>query len=253
MVAESTYKSLRFLGCNKGSRKCVYPKTRPNTKPISRSGRTGAPASGFSSGDYVKEEKDTGVESLERPPAINSNTKVASKMQRQSRTTSSNTNRTPISPSRDPTWPSAGQGLDQSKKFPSVSATVTSRKASPWFYLAPNLQYHLEYHQQLSHHHYFLGHDSSDFIHKILLEHAISYKPLLYAILGFAAFLEIQQQSKGTIQDFLGYYNMSVTLLRKSLSEGQEHTHSTLLTILQLATLEVTSELHPIRGLAESL
>jgi len=252
MVAESTYKSLRFLGCNKGSRKCVYPKPRPNTKPISRSGQASARDGGFSSGDYVKEEKDMGVESLKRPPAINSNAKVASKMQRQSVTTSSNTNRAPISPSRDHTRPSIGLGFEQSKQFPSVSA-VTSQKVSPWFHLAPNLQSHLEYHQQLSYHHYFLEHDSNDFIHKILLEHAISYKPLLYAILGFAAFLEIQQQSKGTIQDFLGYYNMSVTLLRKSLSEGQEHTHSTLLTILQLATLEVTSELHPIRGLAESL
>ncbi len=221
---------------------------RPNTKLISRSGQAGAPDCGFSSGDCCKEEKDTGVESLERPPAIDSNTKVASKMQRTSRITSSNTNETPIPPSHDHTW----SLLDQSEKFPSVS-TVTSQEASPWFHLAPNLRYHLEYHQQLSCRHYFFEHNSSDFVHKILVEHAISYVPLLYAIVGFAAFLEILQHPEGKTQDFLSYYNMSVTLLQKSLSEGQEHTHSTLLTILQLATLEVTSELHSVGGRAESL
>jgi hypothetical protein len=269
MVAEPTYKSLRFLGCKKGSRICIYPGPRPNTKPNSSSnlnlGEVGAPDSGSSSGDYHEEEKDLIAESLKKPPAINNNAKVASKMQRQSRTASSYTSRPPISPSHDHTWPSVGQavesketslspstddsgvlsatqsispGLDQSKKFPSVS-TVTSQKASPWFHLAPNLQYHLEYHQQLSYHYYFLGHDSSNFIHDTLVEHAISYEPLLYAIVGFAAFLEILQNCKGKIEAFLGYYDRSVMLLRESLSEGQKHTHATLLTILQLATFEV--------------
>lgn len=269
MAAESTYKSLRSLGCKKRSSKCVYPQPRRNTKPISsshsNSGQAGALYSGSSSGNYDGAEKDLEAESLKKPPAINSNTEVASKMQRQSRTASLNTSRRPVSSSHDHTWPSVEQavelketslspsiddsgvlsatqsisaGVNQTEKFPAVS-TATSQEASPWFHLASNLQYHLKYHQQLSYHYYFLGHDSSNFIHNILVEHAISYEPLLYAIVGFAAFLEILQNRKGKIQDFLGYYNKSVTLLRKSLSEGQEHTHATLLTILQLATFEV--------------
>ncbi len=223
MVAEPTDKSLRVLGCRKGSRTCIYPEPRLDTKPN------------------------------------------PSKMQRQSRSASSNTRRAPISPLHDHTWPSVARvvesketsfspstdnssvlfatqsispGLDQSKKFRSVS-TVTSQKASPWFHLAPKLQYHLEYHQHLSYNYYFLGHDSSNFIHNTLVEHAISYKRLLYAIVGFAAFLEILQNCKGKIQAFLGYYDKSIMLLRKSLSERQKHTHATLLTILQLATFEV--------------
>lgn len=47
------------------------------------------------------------------------------------------------------------------------------------------------------------------------------------------------KQPDGQIQDFLGYYNRSVSLLRKSLASGQRHTDATLLTILQLATIEV--------------
>jgi len=271
LVGEFTNKSLGSLGCKKGSRKCVYPEPRPNTKPSSNSNsklgqaRASVPDSGSSSGDYDEEEKDADAEPLKKPPAIDRNAKAASKMQRRSRAASSKTSRRPSSPSHDHTWPAVEQavelkekslspstddssvfsatqsisaGFKQTEKLSSVS-TVTSQEASPWSHLASNLQYHLEYHQQLSYHHYFFRHDSSNFIHNILVEHAISYEPLLYAIVGFAAFQETLQNRKGKIQDFLGYYNISVTLLRKSLSKGQEHTHATLLTILQLATFEV--------------
>ncbi len=273
MVAESTHKSLGSLGCKKGSRKCVYPEPRPNTKPSSssnsRSGqaRAAAPDSGSSSGDYDEEDKDVDAEPLKKPPATDRNAKAASKMQRRSRAASSKTSRRPSPPSRDHVWPSIQQavdlkekslspstddsstlsptlsisaGLNQTEKFSSVS-TITSQEAPSWSHLASNLQYHLEYHQQLSYHHYFFRHDSSNFLHNILVEHAISYEPLLYAIVGFAAFQETLQNRKGKIQDFLGYYNSSVTLLRKSLSDGHEHTHATLLTILQLAAFEVRS------------
>ena len=62
---------------------------------------------------------------------------------------------------------------------------------------------------------------------------------LLYAVVGFAAFQLTVTRSDGKIQDFLGYYNTSVSLLRKSLVENQKHTDATMLTILQLATFEV--------------
>lgn len=264
---------LGILGCKKGSRKCVYPEPRPNTKPNSSSNsktgqaRAAAPDSGSSSGDYDEEEKDAEAESLKKPAAIDRNAKAASKMRRRSRAASSKTSRRPSPPLHDYVWPSIQQavdlkekslspstddssalspilsisaGLNQTEKFSSIS-TVASQEALPWSHLASNLQYHLEYHQQLSYHHYFFRHDSGNFIHNVLIEHAISYEPLLYAIVGFAAFQETLQNRKGKIQDFLGYYNSSVTLLRKSLSDGHEHTHATLLTILQLATFEVRS------------
>lgn len=271
MLGESTYKSLVSLGCKKGSRKCVYPEPRPNTKPNSSSNsklgqaRAAAPDSGSSSGDYDEDEKAVDAESLKKPSAIDRTAKATSKTRRRSRTASSKTSRRPSPPSHDHVWPSVRKpvdleekclspstddssafsptlsisaGLNQTEKFSSVS-TVASQEASPWSHLASDLQYHLEYHQQLSYHHYFFRHESGNFIHNILIEHAISYEPLLYAIVGFAAFQETLQNCKGKIQDFLGYYNSSVTLLRKSLSDGHEHTHATLLTILQLATFEV--------------
>lgn len=82
-------------------------------------------------------------------------------------------------------------------------------------------------------------HDASYFHHHILVEQALNYDPLLYAVAGFAAFQSTVKRSDGRIQDFLGYYNKSLSLLRKSLRDHQQHTDATMLTILQLATLEV--------------
>ena len=147
-----------------------------------------------------------------------------------------------LSPSTDdssalsPTQPFSA-GLHP-ENFSPVS-TATSQEASLWSHLSSNLQYHFEYHRQLSYHHYFFKHDADNFIHNTLVEYAISFEPLLYAVVGFAAFQRTLQSSEGKIQDFLGYYNKSVSLLRKSLFHSREYTHATLLTILQLATFEV--------------
>ncbi|KAL8775359.1 MAG: hypothetical protein Q9209_000367 [Squamulea sp. 1 TL-2023] len=100
-------------------------------------------------------------------------------------------------------------------------------------------RFYLEYlRNNLTYHHYFFRHNASFFLHHILVEQALSYEPLLYAVIGFAAFQATLRKPNGKIQDFLGYYNRSVSLLRKSLASSQTHTDATLLTILQLATIE---------------
>ena len=48
------------------------------------------------------------------------------------------------------------------------------------------------------------------------------------------------KRQNGRIQDFLEYYDKSVSLLRKSLAGGQIYTDATLLTTLQLAAFEVS-------------
>ncbi|KAL9005401.1 MAG: hypothetical protein Q9188_001843 [Gyalolechia gomerana] len=105
--------------------------------------------------------------------------------------------------------------------------------------LPQDQSYYLEYLQtNITHHHYFFRNDANYFLHNILIECALSYEPLLYAVVGFAAFHATLKKNDGKIQDFLGYYNRSVSLLRKSLASGQTHTDATLLTILQLASFE---------------
>ncbi|KAL9580610.1 MAG: hypothetical protein Q9212_004392 [Teloschistes hypoglaucus] len=100
-------------------------------------------------------------------------------------------------------------------------------------------RYYLEYlRNNLTYHHYFFRGDANYFIRHVLIESALSYEPLLQAVVGFAAFHSTLNKPDGKIQDFLCYYNESVSLLLKSLTRGQKHTEAMLLTVLQLATIE---------------
>ena len=144
-----------------------------------------------------------------------------------------------LSPSTEISSASASAGWSE-KTEKSSSVSDASHEDRAWSHLSQDLQYYLEYHTtRLTYHHYFFKHDANHFLHNILIEHALQYEPLLYAVVGFAAFHLTVARADGKIQDFLGYYNISVSLLRKSLVENQKHTDATMLTILQLATFEV--------------
>ena len=122
----------------------------------------------------------------------------------------------------------------------STVSTNTSQGEVSWSHLPPEQVFYLDFHHQcLSHHHYFFKHDSSNFIRSTLIEIALTYEPLLYAVIGFAAFHYTVGQANGKLADFLGYYNKSVSLLRKSLQSSQPHSEATIITILQLAAFEV--------------
>ena len=122
----------------------------------------------------------------------------------------------------------------------SAPTTYTSRESRPWSNRSEELQFYLEYHQsQLTHHHYFFKHDANDFVHTDLINLALGYEPLLYAVVGFAAYHSTTQKQNGKIQHFLSYYQRSVSLLLKHLSDGHTHGDATILTILQLAAFEV--------------
>lgn len=107
-----------------------------------------------------------------------------------------------------------------------------------WSHLPHDVAFYLNYHRQmLSCHHYLLKSDGGNFFNTTLLEHAISNEALLYAVAAFSSFHYSVHHKTGVFQTFLEYYNKSVGLLRVSLD--QEHTLSTLITILQLASFEV--------------
>ena len=118
--------------------------------------------------------------------------------------------------------------------------TNSSQGNSRWSHLSRDKRYYLDFHQNhITYHHYFFKYDSSHFTHSILLDEALEYKPLLYAVIGFAAYQVTVKKQNGKIEDFLPYYQSSVSSLRKSLSSGQPHTDATILTVLQLAAFEV--------------
>ena len=73
---------------------------------------------------------------------------------------------------------SLSAGLKQSEKSSSVSTTASQEAAVLWSHLPSDLQYHLEFHQQLTYHHWFFKHDAPYFIYTIMIEHALTYDPL---------------------------------------------------------------------------
>ena len=144
-----------------------------------------------------------------------------------------------LSPSTDASSVPASLGYDKPEKLSSVS-TDASQEDKAWSHLTSDLQFYLDYHKTyLNFHHYQFKHDANHFLHHILIEQALRYEPLLFAVAGFAAYHSTVKRPNGKIQGFLGYYNKSVSLLRKSLFNNEKHTDATMLTILQLAAFEV--------------
>jgi hypothetical protein len=100
------------------------------------------------------------------------------------------------------------------------------------------MKFYLDYARtNLTKHHWEMKLDTSGFFNKTLIEVALRFDPLLYAVVGFAAYHYTLSKPDGQLKDFLGYYQKSVSLLRKTFK--QKPTLATILTILQLATIEV--------------
>lgn len=109
-----------------------------------------------------------------------------------------------------------------------------------WSALPPDIQFYLSYFcESISHYHYCTITDSDDFFRLILPSIAVRHEALLYAVVGFAAYHHTLENPKGQIKEFLQYYNKSVTLLLGFLKKKERHNIATLLTILQLAAIEV--------------
>ncbi len=109
-----------------------------------------------------------------------------------------------------------------------------------WSFLPHELQFYLQYFcENITHYHYCIVDDSDDFFRTGLVSLAIRNEPLLYAVVGFAAYHHTLNSANGRIMEFLQYYNRSVTLLLAFLKKKEKHNVATLLTILQLATIEV--------------
>jgi len=131
----------------------------------------------------------------------------------------------------------SGTQTPASSVQPSSRATPLLR--SKWAHLKPDLQKYLEFHQEhITLYHYILHYDFDNFFHTDLIELALTYEPLLYAVVGFAAYYHTLRQPDGKLSNFLRYYSRSLMLLRQSLKAGQPHTEATIATILQLATFE---------------
>ncbi|MCJ1284509.1 hypothetical protein MMC26_003842 [Xylographa opegraphella] len=251
--------------CAKGSRDCNYP------EPLSASKSTSGSKSsqthdtipeddGSSSEEY--DEDDTEISSITAQGASESlHTQIPQPSGSNPRSTSqkqslqnigqafaapasiSKLKEKSLSPSADDSS-AFSKSRSNSTTFDSLGQTSSvspgaSQELPQWSHLDREIQRLLHYHQtHLTYHHYFFKHGGTHFVHTTLLETALEYKPLLYALVGFAAFHETTKKPNGKIGDFLEWYNRSVTKLLKYLKGGRKHNEATLLTILQLAAFE---------------
>lgn len=109
-----------------------------------------------------------------------------------------------------------------------------------WADLPRDLRFYLDFYvANINSFHYFFKYTPSEWLHTTLIDTALSYEPLLYAIVGFASYHHSVARRAGKIHDFLRYYNKSVTMLRLSLTKQHTSNVAMLMTILQLATIEV--------------
>ncbi|KAH8193728.1 hypothetical protein TruAng_012106 [Truncatella angustata] len=245
--------------CRKGKRECVYPEISNSKSSDS------APKDGTSSGqtespghtpedddDDDEAERDTKLESIqdEDEPTEDSPRHIYSSFRRAS---AASTSTLPKASTRyDSETPSADGTKSSSPSLSTGTSTgfiAPFRASDPsiqpgpldWSHLSPDLRFFLDYYcENISYYNYGLVVDPEDFFRTFLPGTAVRQgnDALLYAVVGFSAYHYTIQNPKGQIQDFLKYYNKSVTLLLASFRKKEKQNTATLLTILQLATIE---------------
>ncbi|KAM0810472.1 hypothetical protein AB5N19_10821 [Seiridium cardinale] len=238
--------------CRKGKRECVYPEASP-TKGSSDSAAKDEASPGQSPEDHDDEaERDPKLESI----ADEEEPEEESPRYRQSSYRRASAASTSTFPKPSTRYGSETPSADGTKSSsPSLSTGTSSGFIAPfrasdpsiqpgpldWSHLSPELRFYLDYFSEnITHYNYGMVVDSEDFCRTFLPGTAIrpGNEALLYAVVGFAAYHSTINNPKGQIQDFLNYYNKSVTLLLASFRRKEKQNTATLLTILQLATIE---------------
>lgn len=244
--------------CRKGSRDCVYPSpTTPSSKAGARAAarsRGARPPSQESDSSgrvgsedvhtlepIIDEEEPESAGTTSRP----SPTSVASSSHLDLRKTQSGQSlrkrrlKQASESSQDQGSSPSTEGLESmSVRSASIGHSISDLLNSTRF--SDDIRFYLNFYQEfISHNHFFLRQSSSRFIHHSIIELALGYEPLLYALVGFSAYHHTLQIPGGKLHTFLRYYNKALVLLRKSLGSGEEHTEATLCTVLMLTTFEV--------------
>ncbi|KAJ5353548.1 hypothetical protein N7541_006112 [Penicillium brevicompactum] len=240
--------------CRKGSRDCVYPSPSPSaSKSGARSVKSRAnrpPSQGSDSSGKVEvdpvsplepilDEEEPDATSDSRPSPIIPSTRPLHK----SRSTQSLRK-----PSRQATEapfvkeqsssPSAESSRMESMSVRSGSIGHSTAELINNARLSDDLRFYLNFHQEfMTTPHFFLRQSCFHFVHHSLIELALQYEPLLYALVGFSAYHH-SLHNEGKLSTFLKYYNKALILLRKSLGSGEPHTEATLCTVLVLTTTE---------------
>lgn len=251
-----------MTGCRKGKRECTYPEPPP-TKSSSphgpRDGETNQQASPTSSHEYEDDDVDLDTklspipdEDEEGLACVSQQPVQPRKSLRHMSTASSLNLKRLMTRNRQSSETPSLEGAKSSSPTVSIgtasSYTPTTSQLSdlPWSalpdltHLPADFRFYLEYfYENITHHHYGVHKDFGDFFRTTFISLAVRSEPLLHAIVAFAAYHQTVRDPNGRLPSFLKYYNKTVTLLLGLLKNEDRHDLGTLLTVLQLATIEV--------------
>ncbi|KAK8090819.1 hypothetical protein PG994_000324 [Apiospora phragmitis] len=245
--------------CRKGKRECTYPDQTSGKgssgQSSSRDGSGQADSPGTASDEVEDEgERDARLDTIadeDEPTGSGLRPQQSfSSLRRRSTASTLNLQRsgtrqsseTPSLEGTKSTSPSVSTGTSVSFATPSLPPDPSIQAGpSEWSHLPPDLHFYLQYFcDNMTHYSYCMVFDAHEFFMKFLPSVAVQSgnEALLYALVGFAAYHRTIQNPSGNISEFLQYYNKSVTLLLEAFKKGGKQNTATLLTILQLATIE---------------
>lgn len=119
-----------------------------------------------------------------------------------------------------------------------MSGEPSSSRARP--YVPEHFRQYVDYFaKNITHFHFGIVCDKDDFFKTEYLKLAVQDEALLHAVVAFSAYHSNLQSPDGQISVFLKYYNQSIKLLLDKLKHAESYSAATLLTALQLATIEV--------------
>ncbi|KAK5467407.1 hypothetical protein LTS15_000379 [Exophiala xenobiotica] len=244
--------------CRKGNRECEFPQPTSSSKqskhdksrsPKDHSAKHEHKDEAMSGLATIKDESEEEEEMPASPPnvrpqlsRIRTNSTQSVSQMKAAKITSDTppANKDYASPlstdlsdprSRDETPASSVRTMTHSADMQARHAKIRSLK--------PDIQKYLQFQQEyMTYYHYFYKLDPTDFVHSEMIDLALTYEPLLYAVVGFAAYHYELQQPNPKLSHFLNYHSKSLSMLRKSLEKNAKVTEATLLTVLQLATFE---------------
>ncbi|VBB83871.1 Putative protein of unknown function [Podospora comata] len=235
--------------CRKGKRECLYPEPAPpkgsggsTSKESSTAPSQQASPTSSRGDDDDDDDRDSKLEPImdedeEEPQSATSTTAPMFPLRRSSTTSSFGLQRVPTGYRYDSETPSF-DGNKSSSPLSTGTATAQSHRPD-WTFLPHELQFYLGYfYDNITHYHYGLISDAGDFFRTTLVGLALRNEALLYAIVAFSAYHHALHNPHGRINEFLQYYNHSVKNLLECLKRKEKYSIATLLTILQLATIE---------------
>jgi hypothetical protein len=225
---------LMKVGCRKGKRDCVYPEPKSKSKRKKKQSNE-SPLLDEHDNQEGNESSADSLEHLdeEEPCSAISEEPRSSLDFRKERTVSEATNL-----SDSPTL----VDIESSQKlYRADSTTIHPISLSGGVADLPeDLKLLLQYaRENITHWHYNMIVDGPNFVEMSIFQNALIYEPLLYALCCFAAYHKSIRAPDGEIKDFLKYHSRSIRSLQDSIKTMKKHNFLTLITILQLATIEV--------------